>query len=233
MKVFCVRIGDKYGQEYEDYIERKLGSDYEVVWIREEMIPGQVKLQWNKMYPMSLDLEEPVCVIDIDMLLTNDYKQAFDYPIQRGQFLAMRAWWRDTLHPDYSINGGFFKYYPKDCNYIYDKFVSDVWHWQTHYIKNQVTMGPINGEQYFVEDSVKEKLELIHLPSSWAVRWLSDYDLNENVYLEWQNEFRKKYLNETGNKYVYLGDFHPDIKIVHFTHGENFPHTWKFFEHYV
>ncbi len=32
MKVFCVRIGPKYGEEYEEYIEEKL-SDYDVHWI--------------------------------------------------------------------------------------------------------------------------------------------------------------------------------------------------------
>lgn len=31
MKVFCVRIGTKYGEEYEDYIEEKL-SGYDVQW---------------------------------------------------------------------------------------------------------------------------------------------------------------------------------------------------------
>ena len=35
------------------------------------------------------------------------------------------------------INGGFFKYYPKDVKYIYDKFMKDPNHWQTHYIKNK------------------------------------------------------------------------------------------------
>jgi hypothetical protein len=232
MKVFCVRIGDKYGQEYEDYIERKLGSHYEVIWIREP-IQDNVKLQWNKMYPMSLDLDEPVCVIDIDLLLINDYRKAFDYPVEKGQFLAMRAWWRDTLNPDYSINGGFLKYYPKDCNYIFDKFMSDPEHWQTYYIDTGITMGPVNGEQYFVEDSVREELELIHLPSSWAVRWLSDDDLPDNVYLEWQNHFTKKYKIETGNDYVYLGDFYDDIKLVHFTHAENLPHTWKHYQKHL
>ena len=50
MKVFAVRIGDKYGPEYEEYLEDKL-SDYELVWIREPYHPD-VQLQWNKMWAM-------------------------------------------------------------------------------------------------------------------------------------------------------------------------------------
>ena len=70
------------------------------------------------------DIDEPVCVMDIDVLLVNDYKKVFDYPVERGEFLAMPGWWRDTKKEGYSLNGGFFKYYPIDCHYIYDKFIA-------------------------------------------------------------------------------------------------------------
>ena len=80
MKIFVVRIGNKYGPEYEDYIESKLGDDYEVVWIREPY-DNRVELQWNKMSVMDMDIDEPVCVIDIDLLLINDYKKCFDFPV--------------------------------------------------------------------------------------------------------------------------------------------------------
>ena len=88
MKIFCVRIGDKYGIEYENYLNRKL-KDYELIWIREPFHQSVV-LQWNKMMVMGLQLEEPVCVIDVDILLVNDYKELFDIPIQRREFLSSR-----------------------------------------------------------------------------------------------------------------------------------------------
>ena len=232
MKIFVVRIGNKYGPEYEDYIESKLGDDYEVVWIREPY-DNRVELQWNKMSVMDMDIDEPVCVIDIDLLLINDYKKCFDFPVERGQFLAMRAWWRDTLHPDYSLNGGFYKYYPNDCRYIYEKFMTDVEHWQKFYIRAGITSGPVNGEQYFVEDAVKEELELIYLPSAWQTRWLSQNDVLPDLYTEWQNRFNKKYESVTGNEYAWFGDFHEDIKLVHFTHEMNLPHTWKYYKQYT
>ena len=228
MEIIAIRIGEKYGIEYEDYLEKKLrGKGYTLKWIREPYNP-KVTLQWNKMWGMQLDTEEPICVMDIDVLLLNDYKKIFDYPIKRGQFLAMPGWWRDTKKSGYYINGGFFKYYPKDCKYIYDKFMEDIHYWQQYYIKNETTKGPVNGEQYFVEDSVKERLQLIMLPKSWFTRWVVDSDINYGKpMMKWNVQLVRKYREITGNEYVYLGgEFHPDIKFVHFSHSSNKPHLW-------
>ena len=229
-KILCVRIGEKYGPEYETYLEKKL-PEHEFIWIREPY-HDQVTLQWNKMWGMQLDIDEPICVMDIDVLLVNDYKKVFDYPIQRGEFVAMPGWWRDDS-TKYKINGGFFKYFPKDCRYIYDKFMSDIHKWQRYYIDNGTTRGPVNGEQYFVSDSVNEKLKIKLLPNEWFIRWVA----NRTPLSEYQTEkdfmfkITEKYVNKTGNDYAYLGkEFHPDIKFVHFTHSSNKPHEWKDYE---
>ena len=227
MKILAIRIGEKYGPEYETYLEKKLPK-HEFVWVREPYDDGVI-LQWNKMWGMQLDIDEPICVMDIDVLLVNDYEKIFDYPVKRGQFLAMPGWWRDTEKSGYVINGGFFKYYPKDCKYIFDKFMSDPHRWQHHYIDNGTTKGPVNGEQYFVEDSVKEKLELVTLPEAWFTRWVTDESI---VYgksmLRWQVQLTNKNNEITGNDYIYLGgEFHEDIKFVHFTHSLNKPHLWE------
>ena len=233
MKIFAVRIGDRYGPEYEKYLEDKL-PEYEFVWIREQ-INSKVLMQWNKMYAMNTGIDEPVCVMDIDMLLINDYKKIFEYPIERGEFLSIPGWWRDTEREGHSLNGGFFKYYPTDCQYIYDKFMQDIDYWQNYYIKNGVTKGPINGEQYFVEDSVNEKLKLKLIPTSWVTRWCSDEAvINGQDMHTWQSRTMTKYQKLTGNEYIYLGgEFHPDIKLVHFTHHANKPHNWEGYKYFV
>jgi len=219
MKIVCVRIGDRYGPEYESYLESKL-PEYEFIWIREP-IQNNVQLQWNKMYGMSLDIKEPICVMDIDVLLLGDYKKIFEYPIEKGQFLTIKSWWKDTEYSRFTINGGFYKYYPTDCKYIYDKFMENPAYYQKKYIEEGYTTGPVNGEQHFIEDSVNEELELIYLPSSWVCRMKDDAMMRLN----------RKYKNETGNSYMFLGDeFHPDIKLAHFTHSENLPHLWNKYE---
>jgi len=219
IKVFLVRIGNKYGPAYEEYLNEKL-SDYEIIWIKKAIHP-KVKLQWNKMYPMSLNIDEPVCVMDIDVELINDYKELLNYPIKRGQFLSIPAWWKDT--EGYTINGGFFKYYPIDCNYIYDKFMSNIDYWQDYYINNGTTIGPVNGEQHFVEDSVQEKLDIITCPPSWVARWIGKSHLTKEQKLNWQFNINKKYKLASGNDYLHLGDFHNDVKMVHYTHTFNKP----------
>ena len=224
MKIFAVRIGDKYGIEYETYLENKL-SDYEIVWIREPY-NQKVTLQWNKMWGMQLDTDEPICVIDIDILLVGDYKKIFDYPIKPGQFLAMPGWWREDSDT-YEINGGFFKYYPKECKYIYDHFMKDI-QWNTsYYIKNSLTTGPVNGEFMYVNDLIKLRLKLKTLPDSWITRWTSD------EYPEFRPSLEEKYTKITGNKYLYKDDFHPDIKMVHFTNSLNKPHEWSQYQYYA
>ena len=211
MKIYCVSIGEKYGPQFEKYLENKLGK---INWIREQIAPN-VPLQWNKMYPMSLKDTEPVCVIDLDIVLENDYIDLFNYPIERGEFLSIHVWWRDA--PGYTLNGGFFKYYPIDCNYIYEKFMSSIEKWKVHYIKNKTTIGPVNGEQYFVEDSVNEKLKLKLAPSSWVTRWKNDYS---HI---WFEELTKKYTEASGEDYLKEDDWNPNIKLVHYNHTLNYP----------
>ena len=186
------------------------------------------------MYGMNLNIDEPICVMDIDILLINDYKKIFEYPIKRGEFVAKPGWWRDTAKEKYKINGGFFKYYPKDVKYIYDKFMNNPNHWQSHYIKNKTTKGPINGEQYFVEDSVRERLNLKLLPCAWFTRWVIDGTPGTMNRTDWKTKISSKYKKVSGNNYVYLGgQFHPDIKMVHFTHAMNKPHLWKDYEQHI
>ena len=58
-KVFALRIGEKFGQDVEDYINSKIPN---VTWIRDEL--DGVRLQWNKMRVMNMDIDEPVVVMN-------------------------------------------------------------------------------------------------------------------------------------------------------------------------
>ena len=228
MKIVAVRIGDKYGPEYEKYLENKL-PQHEFIWVREP-INDKVQLQWNKMYGMNLDIDEPIVVMDIDVVLVNDYEKLFDYPIKKGEFVAIPGWWRDTSEKKHKINGGFFKYFPKDCKYIYDKFINQPVYWQKYYIDRGIAKGPVNGEQYFVEDSVNERLKLKIIPDSWVTRWCAKEDIGIKNFdlINWKSKIQRQYFELTGNDYIYMGgEFHPDIKMVHFTHATNKPHDWE------
>lgn len=204
-KVFAVRIGDKYGQDVEDYINSKVPN---VTWIRNEV--DGMKLQWNKLRVMNMDIDEPVLVIDIDMLFINDYMKAIDYPIERGEFLSYRSWWGDSCVIN-ELNGGFQKYYPKDCKYIYDEFMSSPDWWSSYFINIGATIGPVNGEQFFVEKMVKKKLSLKFLPDHWVCRMKNDPDddflININSLYDGDFAYLDKIFNE-------------NIKIVHFMNSD-------------
>ena len=204
-RVFAVRVGDKYGPHYEDYINSKIPN---VEWIKEEVVGPR---QWNKLYPMSLDIDEPVVVIDIDMMLIHNYMDVINYPIQPGEFLAAKSWWGDTRTPGYSIQGGFQKYYPKECRYIYEEFVSKPDYWMEYYPKKEVTCADM-GEQYFVEDMARQKLNIKHLPDAWITRW--------------ENQMSRRLLLDLNRHYpadwLHLGqEFHQEVRLVHFLDQES------------
>lgn len=205
-KVFAIRIGEKYGQDVEDYINSKIPN---VNWIREEK--DGFKLQWNRLHLMNSEIKGPILTIDIDMLFINDYMKAIDYPVKRGEFLTAKSWWVDSAFLKSTVNGGFQKYYPEDCKYIYDEFVRNKEYWEEYYIKKGITVGPVNGEQFFIEHMVNKKLKLKYLPENWIIKM--DHKFTKE-------ELAKLNVNYDGD-WAYLGDeFNSNIKIVHFMNTE-------------
>ena len=167
-------MGDKYGPEYEEYLNSKLGD---VTFIRVSM--PQFIRQWNKIRLFQWPVKGPICVIDVDIELVNDYQELFEYPCERGEFVSIPAWWKDTDKPGYSLNGGFYKFWPQDTKYIYEEFMNNHRKWTTHYVENGTTVGPVNGEQYFVEDMVKQRLELKLVPEEWVQRGINGKYLDD------------------------------------------------------
>jgi hypothetical protein len=215
IKIFVFRIGKKYGPEYETYLEDKLKSKYDLIWIRNSL-DSRIALQWNKMFLMNLDYDHPIVVMDIDILLENNYFDLFDYKIEPGEFLSIPAWWNNR--GGYKVNGGFYKYYPKDCRYIYEEFMSNPKKWQMHYIKNGTTIGPVNGEQYFVEDHVNKKLKLKFIPKEWVTRWTNDKGLNKKIVEKYNTQTTGGVLFDSVND-----KFNDNVKIIHFTTSLNKP----------
>ena len=221
VKVFCVRIGTKYGPEYEDYINNKL-EGHDIHWIRESFHP-HVPLQWNKLQVFNMDIDEPVIVMDIDKLLINDYHDLINYSCDKGEFVSLPYWWNFN-GTDFLMSGGFYKFWPKDCKNIYETYMSDINYWTNYYIKSGLTTGPVNGEFMFVQDNLDCDLNLV--PSAWCTRWVSDPDISTS-------NIEDKYKEITGNVLFENGKFHNDVKVVHFTRSTNKPHDWKYYNEYL
>lgn len=226
MKIFCVRIGNKYGPEYEDYIESKL-QGHNVIWIRKPYRP-EIPLQWNKIQVFGMDIDEPVILMDIDKLLINDYHEIINYPCTKGQFVTTPYWWKSPdIENPYKSSGGFYKFWPSTTRHIYEKYMSDIPYYTNYYIKNRMTTGPVNGEFMFVQDSLYG-MDMQIMPDSWFTRWVSNTNYKANTQV-----LENRYCEVTGNEYLFDGtNFHPDVKMVHFTHSLNKPHEWKNYEYY-
>lgn len=202
-EIFAVRIGDKYGMEYEKYQESKLGR---INWIRYE--DRGINLWWNRMKVFGIKRDYPVIIIDIDMLWINDYLKIIDYPVERGEFLTTRNWWGmdQPSKKEYTFSGGFYKFWPEDTAYISKLFYTRPDHWQQNYINLGIAQGPVGGEMNFVEDAVKKKLKIKYIPEEWNGQ-------APKMTKELQATYNSKYKND----WYYLdGEFHPDLKVIHY-----------------
>ena len=90
--------------------------------------------------------------------------------------------------------------------------MKDKLYWQRFYIDNGTTVGPVNGEQYFVEDSARERLELKFLPETWFTKSV------KNPTKEWWARMNTLYPGD----WLYLDGYNPDIKIIHQMFGGKF-----------
>lgn len=229
MRIFCVRIGDKYDIRYEEYLNKKIEDiGYKITWIREPF-DDRVMLQWNKLQVMQTKIDEPVVVMDIDLLLTNNYRELIEYPINDDEFLLLPAWWNTS--DKFAFNGGFQKFVPKNCNYIFKEFMSRPLYWQGYYIQEGMTIGPVNGEQFFVVEQARKQLKVKTIPDSWVCRWSSEEFINTVRNMSYEDYIRNEnenYANICNGATLYDGvEFNTDVKLVHFTHTLNKPSEWK------
>jgi len=229
VRIFCVRIGDKYDIRYEEYLNKKIEDiGYKITWIREPF-DDRVMLQWNKLQVMQTKIDEPVVVMDIDLLLTNNYRELIEYPINDDEFLLLPAWWNTS--DKFAFNGGFQKFVPKNCNYIFKEFMSRPLYWQGYYIQEGMTIGPVNGEQFFVVEQARKQLKVKTIPDSWVCRWSSEEFINTVRNMSYEDYIRNEnenYANICNGATLYDGvEFNTDVKLVHFTHTLNKPSEWK------
>ena len=199
VKVFAVRVGDKYGEEYEHHLRSKIPQ---IHFLNEET-EGFLR-QWNKIHFINLDYDEPIVVGDIDIDLVNNYEEIISYPIKRGEFLSMRAWWENG---ECDLNGGFYKFYPRDTHYIYDEFKENKSYWEKAFLKVGIKNGPINGEENFVAHMVKKRLKLKHIPDPWVCRMVKEPTK------KWLAQINRKYPGD----YAMLDMVNPNIKLLHYT----------------
>ena len=172
------------------------------------------KLQWYKIdfFKSNFVDGDNLILMDIDMDILGNIDFLFN-EIAEDEFKGTHRWWWQEKDLDAglkALSGSVYSFKNGKHSYISEKFEEDIPYWQEYFIKNKTASGPVNGEQHFVQMMVQNK-NFTFFPSTHIAKWHTD-SLFEQTRIEYS------YVKYTGNKYLEdgSGNFHPDLKIVHY-----------------
>jgi hypothetical protein len=185
------------------------------------LINTDKKLQWYKLDYFKKGFVENVnqILMDIDLDIVGNVDFLFeDY---EGFVGTHRWWWRwredreaklNKISPEdiIALSGTVYKFKNGEYQYIVDTFEQDIPYWQEYFIKNKTTVGPVNGEQHFVQKMLTDNnANFSYFNPAKIIKWhKTDIDMQmklENSYYKWTN-----------NEYIENDNWHDDIRIVHY-----------------
>lgn len=170
------------------------------------------KLQWYKLdfFKKGFTNHKDIITMDIDVDIVGNVDFIFDDYI--GFVGTHRWWWRwreDKQKDKFALSGTMYKFKNGEHQYIVDTFEKDIHYWEEYFIKNGVTIGPVNGEMHFVQQMlIDNKAVKSYFPEVKIVKWSDDFvtqlklERNFNIYVK--------------EDYIYDDDWHPGISIVHY-----------------
>ena len=171
------------------------------------------KLQWHKMKfhdPSLTNITkgEDCIVMDIDMKILNNIDEILTYPISKNEYGVTRRWYSDK-QDKCSINGGFQKFKMGYTKELYNIFSSNFRKWQEYFIENDLSIGPVSGEQNFIDMHIEEiGLKKNYLPDYWFSKY------HEKIL---DNYLKRRY-RYFGKGPFMIGDkLNDNIKIVHYS----------------
>lgn len=171
------------------------------------------KLQWYKLDFFKKDFveESDIIVMDIDIDIVGNVDFLFDD--YEGFVGTNRWWWRwreDKYNIPIALSGTVYKFKNGEHQYVVDEFEKDIPYWEEYFIKNEITVGPVNGEQHFVQHMLLEnKASYTHFPTRYIIKW------NEND-IAAQSKLEADYWKHTGNRYIEADGWNPDVRIIHY-----------------
>lgn len=204
-------------------------TDHEGDWneniIRVPFLVENKKLQWYKVdfftkflfYKNKLIGEgesEAIIVMDIDLEIAGNVDFLFD-PFNKDEFwCSHRLWWRwrEDRNGESPVSGTVYKFMNGEFELdVYRQFEKDIPFWEEYFIKKKITVGPVNGEQHFIQAMLgKGKHNLKFFPEKHIVKW------NDNDFYM-QTKLEKQYKDWSGNNYLEdENGFHPDVRIIHY-----------------
>lgn len=171
------------------------------------------KLQWYKLdfFKKGFVENHDIIVMDIDLDIVGNVDFIFDD--YSGFIGSHRWWWRwreDKENQPFALSGTIYKFKNGEHQEVIDNFEKDIPYWEEYFIKNGVTKGPVNGEQHFVQKMLTDyNKPFSYFPERHIIKWHKN-DFSMQLKLE------KEYEKWTKNNYIENGDWHHDVRIVHY-----------------
>tara|TARA_A100001011_G_scaffold29004_1_gene28196 strand:+ start:3150 stop:3860 length:711 start_codon:yes stop_codon:yes gene_type:complete len=230
--ICTVLNGEKYGTEYVNklYLDLKKHTtkpfkfycytDYDIEFLNEDIniipiINLNKKLQWYKLDYFKKDIvdTDDIVLMDIDMHIIGNVDFLFD-KVKDNEFRGThRFWWRwreDKDNKLFALSGSVYKFKNGQHQYIVNEFEKDIKKWEEYFINNGVTIGPVNGEQHFVQYQLeKNKTNVSMFPEKHIVKWH-----NDDFYI--QTSIEHAYKKYSGNNYILDDNWHKDVRIIHY-----------------
>ena len=201
----CVtHFGNKYSTKYLDNLQNGIARNYsgDFNFLVETNCPNN---HWDKIGFFECD--NPRIIMDIDLLVTGNLDELFNYEVPENTLAVFPRWWRTG---GCRINGGFYKINPGPNIWsVADKFYSDPEFWIKYY--GDKVGSPGKGEQDFVYDSV---YFINELPGQWL-------GIHTEGSERYDSNIMNKYYYEYNMSLMKKDKFGDQIKLVHFIYDDN------------
>lgn len=174
------------------------------------------KLQWYKLdfFKNNFIENEDIIIMDIDVDIIGNQDWLFkDYGYD---FTGSHRWWwrwrEDNEDDKFALSGTIYKFKNGEHQYIVDTFENNIEYWEEYFIKNGTTVGPVNGEQHFVQKMlIDNNTNKGYFPEKMIVKWHNDFSI--------QLKLERDYYKWSGNDYIENDGWNPDIRMVHYAGG--------------
>jgi hypothetical protein len=192
---------------YTTYDKSEFGKHIEVIPIEND----DGRRQWHKVDFFNMAPEGQVCFVsDLDWTFVDDVTDIFNQHVSPNELVAPYRWWTRWKGEGFTINGGLYKFNGGDFKCIPETFHTSPRYWMQRYIIDlMVALPPINGEQNFVDEIIRQrggKLSHFEPRNSFARK---PKDRDHAV------EYNELYLSEFQEDWLWLGDeFNPNVRMI-------------------
>jgi len=239
INILTLKVDTKYSAEYVNRlynsIKRNTTAEFKFYCYTENPVdllpeiciipiehPNKFKLQWHKLIFhktgfANIPIGQKCLILDIDWVILNNIDCILQYDLPSNHLGCFERWWSNRRNWC-KLNGGFQMFYMGETNYLWEEFIKNPEHWQDYFIRIGEAVGPVNGEQNFID---KHTINKEWLPMKWFAKYVSEA-LEPGTMAKLQTNWHTDVNNR--DPFYLAGEFAESIKMVHFSDAYNLIH---------